>query len=158
MNSLIEKIINKHLGAMKTTINVEAPKASHEFIGRMMAEYATDIIALRKTEEKKAQRKLFFMAFGHFRKLTWDQFIMKLRARSLNKNIKMTIDISAKDKRKYYIIRKSDIGYEVMSASTVKHLKSVRVMGKDVDIIKLDTVADAVIMGGKLIKRIPIKI
>ena len=146
MKKLAERILDKHLEVMDRTIKVEIPNTSLGFIVRAMEEYTTNIIAFRKIEERKEKRRIMFMAFGYFKKLTWEEFIMALRTRSLKRHKKIAQKLANENNRKYYVVRSSDIGYVRFSSADVKMNKNLRIFGKDVTAMKLSETADAVIM------------
>lgn len=143
--NLKEKILEKHLMAMQNTIGVKLPKSSEEFILRAMTEYANIVVNLRETQLKTATAKIFYpMLWGLF-KINVESFILRVRAYNLKKKIRSTQRLSNLDKRKYYIIRKNNTKYEVLSTSDIDFNKKVRILDKDVDAKLLHEKADCVI-------------
>jgi hypothetical protein len=108
-------------------------------------EYGRDVVKEALMQTDKPKRRIMGFIFGVYVKTTWDGFILLLRAKNLRLYKKMVQILSNENRRKYYIVRSSEIGYKTFSSADVKLNKKLRIFGKEVDAIKLHETADAII-------------
>lgn len=124
---------------------IEVPEKAKPIIHKAMKVYANQHVNFALNETGKQERKLVYLMLGYFAKLTWQEFVLYLRAKSLKRHKRIAQRLANEDRRKYYIIRDSEIGFKRFSTLDVDLNKRLHIMGKDVDAKKLHEVADAVI-------------
>jgi len=125
--------------------DLQIKKEQKDYILAAMREYAKETLLLHRLAERKKRRTMVFVFFGYFKKMNWQELVLALRARSLRINKRIAQRLANENNRKYYLIRSSEIGYRRFSSQDVKFNKSIRVFGKNVNVIKLHETADAVI-------------
>lgn len=145
-NKAAEGILEKHLNALEKTLSIKVDPKANEFIIRAMDDYATQIVGLRADIEKKEQRRILFMVYGYFKKLTWDSFLLKLRTRSLNRMKKDYQFLANENRRTYYILLDGMFTHRALSTADVDFNKKIRVIDKDVDSRRIRSVAEATII------------
>jgi hypothetical protein len=107
-----------------------------------MIEYALKQVADYKGREIK---NVFLYSFKYFPRLTWDNIIWWLRRLSFNIAKRQAQTRANIENRKCYVIRKSLIGYTVLSTLDINLNKKLRILEKDVNAIKLHEVSDFVV-------------
>jgi len=110
-------------------------------IYRAMTEYAARKVAEFKTREVKGELPNFFKVL--FR-MNWDNWILYFRKIAFNRAKKAAQLRAYTENRKIYVIRKSQISYILLSTFEVEQNKKLRILGKNVDAIKLTATADYV--------------
>ena len=138
-----KSVLDQQLGLSFTA--VEIPENAMPLILKAMKVYANQHVNYTIEQTDKQERKMVYIMFGYFVKLTWQEFILYLRAKSLKRHKRIAQRLANDDNRMYYIIRDSEIGYRRFSTADIDLNKRLHIMGKDVDFKKLHEVADAVI-------------
>ena len=104
-----------------------------------MSDYALKKVSEYRDREIKSTlksgTKLFFS-------LRWDNIVLWLRERFFRMARKNAQSRANTENRKVYVIRKSLIGYKLLSTKDVNYNKRIRVLRKDVDALKLAKTAD----------------
>jgi len=139
----IMKIDNPHfilLTNLKTLKGIPDDKIKR--IESAMIEYALKQVADYKHREIK---NVCLYSFKYFPRITWNNIIWWLRKLSFTMAKKQAQTRANIENRKCYVIRKSLIGYTVLSTLDINLNKKIRVLGKDVTAIKLHEVADCVV-------------
>lgn len=106
-----------------------------------MVKYALKQVAAFKSREIK---NICLDSLKYFPRLTWDSIIWWLRKKSFDMAKRQAQTRANIENRKCYVIRKSLIGYEILSTLDVDLNKKIRVLDKDVNAKKLHEVADFV--------------
>jgi len=137
------KIDNPHntlLANLKTLDGLPDDKIKR--IESAMIEYALKQVADYKDREIK---NVFLYSFKYFPRLTWDNIIWWLRKISFNIAKRQAQTRANLENRKCYVIRKSLIGYTVLSTLDINLNKKIRVVDKNVNAMKLYEAADCVV-------------
>jgi len=106
-----------------------------------MIEYALKQVSDYKNREIK---NVFLYSFKYFPWLTWNNIIWWLRKISFNMAKRQAQTKANVENRKCYVIRKSLIGYEILSTLDIDLNRKIRILDKDVNAKKLHEVADFV--------------
>jgi len=117
------------------------PEKTLKRIEAAMIEYGLRQVADYKDREIK---NVCLYSFKYFPRLTWDNIIWFLRKISFNLAKRQAQTRANVENRKCYVIRKSLIGYEILSTLDINLNKKIRVLDKDVNAKKLHEVADFV--------------
>ena len=144
MNTL-QSILKSKESIHNVTFDVQERNA----IYRAMVEYSARQVAEFKTREIKGELpNLFKILF----KMTWDNWILYFRKLAF-KRAKRAAQLRAyTENRKIYVIRKSQISYILLSTFEVEQNKKLRILGKNVDAIKLTATADYVAYPFSIVK------
>jgi len=118
-------------------------------IYKAMVQYAAKQVAEFKTREIKGELPNFFKVIFS---MTWDNWILYFRKIAFRKARKAAQLRAYTENRKVYVIRKSQIGYTLLSTFEVDQNKRLRILGKDVDAIKLTATADYVALPFSTVK------
>jgi len=117
------------------------PEKTLKCIEAAMIEYGLRQVAEYKNREIK---DVCLYSFKYFPRLTCNNIIWWLRKLSFNM-AKHQAQIRANiENRKCYVIRKSLIGYEILSTLDIDLNKRIRLLNKNIDAQKLHEVADFV--------------
>jgi len=108
-------------------------RAMHDFATRKVSEY--------RNREIKGELPNFFKVL--FR-MNWDNWILYFRKIAFNRAKKAAQLRAYVENRKVYCIRSSQIGYTLLSTADVEQNKKLRILGKNVDAMKLTATADYV--------------
>jgi hypothetical protein len=133
------------LANLKTLEGISNDKIKR--IEAAMVEYALKQVSDYKDREIK---NVFLYSFKYFPRLTWDNIIWRLRKLSFNMAKRQAQTRANTENRKCYVIRKSLIGYEILSTLDIDLNRKIRVLDKNVNALKLHEVADFVAYPEKL--------
>jgi len=128
------------LANLKTLEGISNDKIKR--IEAAMIEYALKQVANYKHREIK---NVFLYSFKYFPRLTWNNIIWWLRRLSFNMAKRQAQERANIENRKCYVIRKSLIGYTVLSTLDINLNKKIRIVDKNVTAMKLYEAADCVV-------------
>jgi len=104
-----------------------------------MTQFAVSEISRYQNREIKGTITSFFQLCMNF---SWDNTILYLRYLSLLMATKKAKMLHKIEKRKVYAIRDSLIGYKILTSRDIDAKKKFKIMKKEVDFRKLDSMAD----------------
>ena len=114
-----------------------------------MLDYMALGVATYRENESKALTK---EATGLFSSIIKGELKLWIRNWYFKKAKKEAILRSQMENRKFYVIRKTDIAYQLLSTADVEQGKKLKVLGKHVDAKKLTETADFVAYPKKVLK------
>lgn len=135
-------IFNRRIAILKQAFKGDMPKYSPSEIRSIevaMVNYAASEVVRFKDREIKGEMKSFWKLLVKF---SWDNALLYARSKVFKKAKRQARLRAETEGRKIYVIRKSAIGYQLMSTLDVQHNKRVRILDKDVDAMTMEQMSD----------------
>ena len=135
------KPITEILRSNASKHDVEFDFNQKSVVYRSMADYANLEVKKYRSREISAELPGFFKTLFS---MTWDNWILYFRHQSFKKAKKAAQLRANTEGYKVYAIRSGLVSYTLLSTLEVRHNKRIRVLGKNVDAMKLTETADFV--------------